>query len=93
MNSHMYFDSRNLTWRLQSLRNPDTYLLLHNPTPGTIPLGTNTWLVTTNGAVCGLEEGTYHDLTFSMCYPDKYTCNDGTCIALGWVKYHCNPSL
>ena len=84
MNSHLYYDpSPDVeTWRLQSLRNPENFLLLENPVPGTVPIGTTSWVVGSRGAVCGKEKDAKHELTFSMCYPDKYTCNDGTCIGL-----------
>ncbi len=82
MNSHIYYDTDNEAWRLQSLRNPQSYLLLEDPVGGTIPIGTHTWNVSSRAAVCGKAAGAMHELTFSICYPNKYTCNDGSCINL-----------
>ncbi len=81
-NSAIFFDPKAASWRLQSLRNPEKFLTMENPVQGRIPIGTHTWVSGSRGAVCGEEEGSKHELTFSTCYPDKYTCNDGTCIPL-----------
>ena len=56
------------------------YLLLAHPTGSTIPIGTHSWEVGSKSAVCDKAAGALHELTFSTCYPDKYTCNDGSCI-------------
>lgn len=32
--------------------------------------------------ICNLQSGEGHLLTFSDCHPDKFTCSDGSCIAL-----------
>ena len=64
-------------------RNPKKFLLLAHPTGSTIPIGTHNWEVGSKAAVCDKRKEDLHELTFSICYPDKYTCNDGSCIALG----------
>ena len=61
-------------------RNPKKFLLLAHPTGSTIPIGTHNWEVGSKAAVCDKRQGDWHELTFSICYPDKYTCNDGSCI-------------
>ena len=83
MNSHIYFDDIAETWRLQSLRNPQRFVLLSNNVVGALPLGTKKWTVGSDEALCGYSNGTELDLTFSTCFPNKFTCNDGTCIPLG----------
>ena len=40
------------------------------------------WFVMEDDGLCGLTNGSVVNLTFSMCYPDKYTCNTGECIPL-----------
>ena len=87
MNSHIFFDVDNLTWRLQSLRDPKKFLLLAHPTGSTIPIGTHNWEVGSKSAVCDKRMGETHELTFSICYPDKYTCNDGPCIGRRMVSF------
>jgi hypothetical protein len=82
MNSHIYYDKKKRTWRLQSLRNPRKYLILEHPKGYTIPIGTHMWIVASRSAVCGKKKGDLHELTFSICYPNQYTCNDGSCISL-----------
>ena len=61
-------------------RDPLKYLLLAHPTGSTIPIGTHSWEVGSKSAVCDKAAGALHELTFSTCYPDMYTCNDGSCI-------------
>ena len=81
MNSEMYFDVANDSWRIQSLRNPKRFLLIELPKLE-IPFGTRMWTVGSHSALCGKDGGQTHKLTFSLCYPEMYTCNDGSCISL-----------
>ena len=82
-NSEIYFDADLNTWRLQSLRNPEKFVLMNNnDLVGALPLGTMRWKVASDKALCGYSNGTELDLTFSTCFPNKFTCNDGTCIPL-----------
>ena len=48
-------------------------------------LGTHVWEVTEDFAICKLMKNQTLELTFSQCYPNKYTCNNGDCINLRLV--------
>ena len=50
-----------------------------------LPIGTHVWEVTNDFAICKLRQNQTLELTISQCYPDKYTCNNGDCIALAYV--------
>ena len=39
---------------------------------------------------CNLNNGEEHILTFSDCYPDKFTCDSGACVAL---EARCNSLI
>ena len=76
-NSHIFFDSSVGVWKLQSFRQPHRHA--HLSTVGLLPLGTHTWR-TVNFCVEEKVGATRkRDLTFSKCYPNKYTCGDGSC--------------
>ena len=47
-----------------------------------VPIGTHKWVTGSENALCGRLEGYMTEMTFSMCYPGKYTCNSGHCIEL-----------
>ena len=44
-----------------------------------MPIGTNHWKTGAKNALCDLPSGSVAPLTFSYCYPDKFTCNSGHC--------------
>ncbi len=81
MNSELYYEPANNTWRLQSLRRPEKYVLL-SPPSHILPIGSWNWAMGSDAALCGKDKGEILELTFSLCYPEKYTCNDGSCIPL-----------
>lgn len=82
MNSHIFYDNKNLGWKLQSLRNPERYLLLDQPNPNILPLGRHTWRVGFDLAVCKKSADETLELTFSVCNPNMFTCNSGDCVPL-----------
>ena len=47
-----------------------------------VPIGTHKWVTGSENALCGRLEGYTTEMTFSKCYPNKYTCNSGHCINL-----------
>ena len=73
--SNIFFNATLSKWILQSLINPDLYLeSQHNK----LPIGTTHWKKT--GALSKSDDhGSVIPLTFSFCYPDKFTCNSGHC--------------
>ncbi len=40
------------------------------------------------GALCNADADTEVQLTFSMCYPDMYSCDSGHCIPLRFKYRH-----
>ena len=47
-----------------------------------LPLGSHEWTLEADNAHCGHTAGHISRLTFSDCFPNKYTCNSGHCIPL-----------
>ena len=80
--SHIYYDDFNSQWRLQSLRNPDMYLLLDDRMPRAMPIGRQVWTLGRNLSMCAKDEGAQHLLTFSGCSSTSFTCNNGECVEL-----------
>ncbi len=81
-NSIMYYDLENHRWRLQSLRDPNKYILTVERLEEDLPIGTHNWQVLVDDAICRLKKGQILELTMSQCYPNMYTCNNGDCITL-----------
>ena len=80
--SHIYYDATTSKWILQSFVNPNISITTKSKWPYDIPLGTVQWQVTTDSGLCQLPKDSVAELTLSICYPDKYTCNSGHCIHL-----------
>ena len=79
--SHIFFDNIAHKWTLQSLKDPKKYVQTQK-----FPLGASAWTTGDENALCGLANRTTVELTMSLCYPEKYTCNSGSCIPLRLVK-------
>ncbi len=77
--SHIYYDSSIEKWRLQSLKEPDKYVWTAK-----FPLGTSVWEIVTENGLCSKKPNSTMELTMSLCYPNKYTCNSGDCIPLAY---------
>ncbi len=88
MNSHLYYDDRPdfMTWHLESLRSPGRSLVWEDPVDGEMPYGRHVWSARGARDICGRRQGDKITLTLSTCYPEQFTCDDGTCIALGWAR-------
>ena len=84
-NSIIYFDEKEKKWKLQSLRDPSKYLLLKHKNPRVYPIGTHTWALGSDNAICAKKKQELIKLSLSICYPNKYTCNNGGCIDLRLV--------
>ena len=82
--SHMYFrcipksDCNSGSWVLQSFHVPDMTLEFI----GDLPIGFRTWELKNDNAHCNKQSGQKANLTFSQCYPNKFTCESGHCIPL-----------
>ena len=49
---------------------------------GEIPMGSKNWRLKKDNTYCNKQKGHMAKLTFSQCYPDKFTCSSGQCVAL-----------
>ena len=87
-NSIMRYHKGTKKWRLQSLRNPLNMIQTVAELDEDLPIGTHVWEVTNDFAICKLRQNQTLELTISQCYPDKYTCNNGDCIALAYVFHY-----
>ena len=86
-NSHIFFQDSTNQWILQSLRAPTMYLETLNKLPDHLPIGTHIWSVMSEDAICRRNTSQTHELTFTTCFPMKYTCDSGHCIPLRYVKW------
>ena len=71
------------TWILQSLLDLNKTLEFI----GEIPIGSKKWMRKKDNTYCNKQKGCKAKLTFSQCYPHKFTCSSGHCVAL---KDRCN---
>ena len=82
--SHIYFrctpesNCNSGSWVLQSLLDPDMTLEFD----GDFPIGSRGWELKNDNAYCNKLRGQKVHLTFSQCYPNKFTCESGHCISL-----------
>ena len=73
--SHIFFrctqayECNSGTWILQSLLDSDMTLEFQ----GEIPMGSKEWMLKQDSAYCNKQKGDTAKLTFSQCYPNKYT--------------------
>ncbi len=67
---------------LQSLRDTTKYLNMTDKIPEILPIGTHDWQSGADVAICGKDPPEKHELTFSRCYPNMYSCDSGDCIPL-----------
>ena len=54
------------------------------------PIGRHKWDLTQGDTICNNEIGSSIQLTFSPCYPGKFTCDSGQCVPL---EERCNIEL
>ena len=82
MKSHIFYNSTSKHWILESFLKPGFWLETKHKFTSQIPIGTHNWIVGSENGLCQKEAGSIVVLTFSACYPNKYTCNSGHCIPL-----------
>ena len=80
--SNIYFNGTSQRWRLQSLLQPSKFMETEGDLSSLIPIGSYSWKTGSKNSWCSKPEGFTTDLTFSQCYPNKYTCDSGYCIPL-----------
>ena len=81
-NGHIFFNESTHRWTLQSYRYPGIFLTTVTKMKFGLPLGSHLWKLEADNALCGNKAGHIQRLTFSDCFPGKYTCNNGDCIPL-----------
>ena len=75
---------------MESLLEENTSIATRGKWPNDIPIGSFEWRITTENGLCQLPEKSTKWLTFSQCFPGKFTCNSGHCIPL---SDRCNIEL
>ena len=88
--SNIYFNGTSQRWRLQSLLQPSKFMETEGDLSSLIPIGSYSWKTGSHNSWCSKPEGFTTDLTFSQCFPNKYTCDSGYCIPL---HQRCNTEL
>jgi len=86
--SHIYFVPKKKVWRLESFYAVEKYadLAADDTDPNAYyPLGRLTWKV--YDGICQMEGGLSKSFTLTTCFPDKFTCDDGTCVR---INQRCN---
>ncbi|XP_040564481.2 uncharacterized protein [Lepeophtheirus salmonis] len=86
-NSHIFYDGTE-RWKLESLRRPDKFLTLSRAESiNGFPIGRHKWEFVPENVdneslvICNLEsQNPSMYLTLSNCYPEKFTCDSGSCI-------------
>ena len=86
----MYFNAKSKRWTLESLVNPEKFIETESDFSNQIPIGTHNWKTGSANSLCGSFKGTVTELSFSQCYPNKYTCNSGHCVPL---HQKCNTEI
>ena len=86
-NSEVTYDNVTEKWSIWSLAYKDKNFKLTTVKKMSfdVPLGSHNWMVEADGAHCFHNAGTTVRLTFSDCFPNQYTCNNGQCIPLRFV--------
>ena len=74
--SSMFWDAKNLNWRLKDVSNPLLYAI-NNSTKGPYPFGTHKWYVF-NDVGCGNGNVSEVEISFTSCNEDMFNCHDGT---------------
>ena len=83
--SHIFFkctrdeECENGKWVIQSLINPEVMLELAN---ADFVMGRQKWNPAQGKTICKHKTGNFIQLTFSQCYPGKFTCDSGQCVPL-----------
>ena len=86
MKSHIYFNLTSAKWIMASLLKPGVWLETKDTFFHNMPIGTHDWVVGSQHGLCQVPIGNTVKLTFSNCYPNKYTCDSGHCIPLRYLK-------
>ena len=86
--SHIFFLPKTKVWRLESFYATEKYAEL--PADDTdpyafYPLGRLNWKIF--DGICQMSAGASRSLTLTTCFPDKFTCDDGSCVR---INQRCN---
>jgi len=86
--SHIFYITKKKVWRLESFYATEKFadLAADDTDPDAYyPLGRLTWKV--YDGICQMEGGADKSLTLTTCFPNKFTCDDGTCVR---INQRCN---
>ena len=86
--SHIYFLPKRKVWRLESFYATEKYadLTADDTDPfAYYPLGRLNWKI--EDGICQMSEGAVRSLTLTTCFPNKFTCDDGSCVR---INQRCN---
>ncbi len=68
-------------WRIESVRDPGDIRASLSGHSTHLPMGRHAWKPDVFCHSPHPDEDTSRELTLSTCFPDKFTCDDGTCLA------------
>lgn len=86
--SHIFYQPDKKSWRLESFYATEKYAELDadDTLPTSFyPLGRKTWRI--NDGICQMDGGSERSMTLTTCFPQKFTCDDGTCVR---INQRCN---
>ena len=86
--SHIFFLPKTKAWRLESFYATEKYadLPVDDTDPYSFyPLGRLKWKI--YDGICQMSKGERRSLTLTTCFPDKFTCDDGSCVR---INQRCN---
>ena len=86
--SHIYFLPKRKVWRLESFYATEKYadLTADDTDPfAYYPLGRLNWKI--YDGICQMSDGASRSLTLTTCFPNKFTCDDGSCVR---INQRCN---
>ena len=86
--SHIYFLPKQKVWRLESFYATEKYadLTADDTDPfAYYPLGRLNWKI--QDGICQMSDGAIRSLTLTTCFPNKFTCDDGSCVR---INQRCN---
>jgi len=89
--SHIFYQPKEKKWKLESFYATEKYALItaDDTQPQSFyPLGRKTWFV--SDGICQLENDSPKSLTLTTCFPNKFTCDDGSCVR---INQRCNLAI
>ncbi len=87
MNSHIYFNGTDNTWRLESYHRVNEVPLAASLklSRAQLPIGNHQWKLKGDFSFCGNGQPR-HTFVLSVCGEDQFTCRNGECIPLAYYR-------